>query len=54
MSSNRSQSSASSFASRLWDFIGSMRFAVSILTVVAIASAIGTIIKQNESRLNLC
>ena len=52
MSSNRSQSSASSFASRLWDFIGSMRFAVSILTVVAIASAIGTIIKQNESRLN--
>ena len=52
MNSNRSQSSASSLASRLWDFIGSMRFAVSILTVVAIASAIGTIIKQNESRLN--
>lgn len=51
MSSNRSKASAS-FSSRLWDFIGSMRFAVSILTVVAIASAIGTIIKQNESRLN--
>ena len=40
------------FAARLWDFIGSMRFAVSILTIVAIASAIGTIIKQNESKLN--
>ncbi len=52
MNSNRSQSSAPSFAARLWDFIGSMRFAVSILTVVAIASAIGTIIKQNESRLS--
>lgn len=37
---------------RLWDFVGSMRFAVSILSVVAIASAIGTIIKQNESKLN--
>jgi cytochrome c biogenesis protein len=50
---DESNSSAkASFASRLWDFIGSMRFAVSILSVVAIASAIGTIIKQNESKLN--
>ena len=52
MNSERSQTSSASFSSRLWDFIGSMRFAVSILTVVAIASAIGTIIKQNQTRLN--
>ena len=52
MNSKRSSTSIASFTSRLWDFIGSMRFAVSILTLVAIASAIGTIIKQNESRLS--
>ena len=50
--SKRISSDSTSFASRLWDFVGSMRFAVSILSVVAIASAIGTIIKQNESKLN--
>lgn len=50
--SQRVPSDSNSFASRLWDFVGSMRFAVSILSVVAIASAIGTIIKQNESKLN--
>ncbi len=48
----RSVPNNNAFASRLWDFIGSMRFAVSILSIVAIASAIGTIIKQNESKLN--
>ncbi|MBS1174289.1 MAG: ccsB [Burkholderiaceae bacterium] len=50
--SKRATSDHGSFAARLWDFVGSMRFAVSILTIVAIASAIGTIIKQNESKLN--
>ncbi len=45
-------SPAPRFAALLWDFIGSMRFAVSILSVVAIASAIGTIVKQNETKLN--
>ena len=52
MNSNRSKVSGATLPSRLWDFIGSMRFAVSILTVVAIASAIGTIIKQNDTRLS--
>ena len=40
------------FLKQLWDFIGSMRFAVSMLTVVAIASAIGTLLKQNEPHIN--
>ena len=40
------------FLKQLWDFIGSMRFAVSMLTIVAIASAIGTLLKQNEPHIN--
>ena len=40
------------FLKQLWDFIGSMRFAVSMLTVLAIASAIGTLLKQNEPHIN--
>lgn len=49
--STTSPSAVARWSARLWNFIGSMRFAVSILTLVAIASAIGTIIKQNESKL---
>lgn len=37
-----------SFKTRCWDFFGSMRLAISLLSVLAIASAIGTLVKQNE------
>ncbi len=33
---------------RLYELLSSMRFAVSLLTVIAIASVIGTVLKQNE------
>jgi len=36
------------FSKRLYELLSSMRFAVSVLTVVSIASIIGTILKQNE------
>ena len=34
------------------ELLSSMRFAVSLLTVVAIASTIGTVLKQNEPYSN--
>lgn len=37
-----------SFRSQLYELMSSMRFAVSLLTVLAIASIIGTVLKQNE------
>lgn len=37
-----------SFRSQLYELMSSMRFAVSLLTVLAIASVIGTVLKQNE------
>ncbi|MGL4766730.1 MAG: cytochrome c biogenesis protein ResB [Formosimonas sp.] len=37
-----------SFKARCWDFLGSMRLAISLLSILAIASAIGTLVKQNE------
>ncbi|HTH94526.1 MAG TPA: cytochrome c biogenesis protein ResB [Rhodocyclaceae bacterium] len=36
------------FSRRLYELLSSMRFAVSLLTVLAIASVIGTVLKQNE------
>jgi cytochrome c biogenesis protein len=33
---------------RFWDFFGSMRLAIGLLSVLAIASAIGTLVKQNQ------
>lgn len=36
------------FARSLYELLSSMRFAVSLLTVLAIASIIGTVLKQNE------
>ena len=41
-----------SIKSRWWDFLGSMRLAISLLSVLAIASAIGTLVKQNEPMVN--
>ena len=35
-----------------WDFLGSMRLAISLLTILAIASAVGTMVKQNEPMIN--
>jgi len=32
----------------LWDLLASMRFAISLLTVICIASSIGTVLKQGE------
>jgi cytochrome c biogenesis protein len=37
-----------SFANRLFELLGSMRFAVSLLSVIAIASIAGTVVKQGE------
>lgn len=45
-------SSSSNLRARLWDFLGSMRLAISLLSILAIASAIGTLVKQNEPRVN--
>lgn len=36
------------FASRLYELFSSMRFAVALLSVIAIASVIGTVLRQNE------
>lgn len=40
------------FSQRLYELLSSMRFAVSLLTVIAIASVIGTVLKQNEPYQN--
>lgn len=45
-------SSRSSFLRALLSLLSSMRFAVSLLTVLAIASVIGTVLKQNEPPAN--
>jgi cytochrome c biogenesis protein len=37
-----------SFSSDLVELVSSMRFAISLLTVIAIASIIGTVVLQNE------
>lgn len=37
-----------SFRSALFELFSSMRFAVSLLTIIAIASVVGTVLKQNE------
>ncbi|TDR32183.1 cytochrome c biogenesis protein ResB [Hydromonas duriensis] len=37
---------------RLWDFLGSMRLAISLLSILAIASTIGTLVKQNDPMVN--
>ena len=41
-----------SLKSRWWDFLGSMRLAISLLSILSIASAIGTLVKQNEPMVN--
>ena len=35
-----------------WELLGSMRFSISLLTIISIASVIGTVIKQNEPFVN--
>lgn len=37
---------------RFYELLSSMRFAVSVLTVLGIASIIGTVLKQNEPYAN--
>ena len=34
------------------ELLGSMRFAISLLTLICIASAIGTVVSQNQPRVN--
>jgi cytochrome c biogenesis protein len=41
-----------SFAKAVYELLSSMRFAISLLTVLAIASVIGTVLKQNEAYAN--
>ncbi|MBM5572457.1 MULTISPECIES: cytochrome c biogenesis protein ResB [Deefgea] len=40
------------FRRALFDLLSSMRFAISLLTILAIASIIGTVLKQNEPYVN--
>ena len=39
---------SSSTARELFDLLASMRFSISLLTVICIASVIGTVVKQRE------
>ncbi|HEY1059191.1 MAG TPA: cytochrome c biogenesis protein ResB [Limnobacter sp.] len=41
-----------SFWSNLMELLGSMRFAISLLTLICIASAIGTVVSQNQPWVN--
>src|SRR5512139_2863503 len=41
-----------SFGKSLFELLSSMRFAISLLTVLAIASIIGTVLKQSEPYTN--
>ncbi len=41
-----------SFAAKLYELLSSMRFAIALLTVLGIASIIGTVLKQNEPYAN--
>jgi cytochrome c biogenesis protein len=40
--------SARSAARELYELLASMRFAISLLTVICIASMVGTVVKQHE------
>jgi cytochrome c biogenesis protein len=40
------------FSKKLFELLSSMRFAVSVLTILGIASIIGTVLKQNEPYTN--
>jgi cytochrome c biogenesis protein len=40
------------FSKRIYELLSSMRFAVSVLTILGIASIIGTVLKQNEPYTN--
>lgn len=42
------QASRSSFFQAVYELFSSMRFAISLLTLLAIASVVGTVLKQNE------
>ncbi|MBV1774610.1 cytochrome c biogenesis protein ResB [Burkholderiaceae bacterium DAT-1] len=42
----------SSFRAALFELFSSMRFAISLLVIIAIASVIGTVLKQNEASNN--
>lgn len=44
--------SSASFSRSFYELLSSMRFAISLLTVLAIASIIGTVLKQNEPYAN--
>jgi len=44
--------SSATFSKSVYELMSSMRFAISLLTVLAIASIIGTVLKQNEPYLN--
>nr|WP_314900777.1 cytochrome c biogenesis protein ResB [uncultured Deefgea sp.] len=43
---------STSFRRALFDLLSSMRFAISLLSILAIASIIGTVLKQNEPYVN--
>ena len=43
-----SRRSRPSLASDLFELLSSMRFAIGLLTILAIASVIGTVLRQNE------
>ncbi len=49
---NNNHSSHRNLAQGLYELLSSMRFAISLLTVLAVASIIGTVLKQNEPYTN--
>lgn len=42
----------SRFKAKWWQFLGSMRLAISLLSILAIASAIGTLVQQNQTMIS--
>ena len=48
MTTEQTQVASGSRRSVLLDFLGSMNLAITILVVIAIASVIGTVLKQNQ------
>ncbi len=54
--SDKSSRATSSFGSQAWratvELLSSMRFAIALLTVICVASVIGTVLKQHEPAVN--
>ncbi|MEY4694139.1 MAG: Cytochrome c biosis protein CcsB, partial [Pseudomonadota bacterium] len=52
VTSSPSEDTASPRGQAVLELLSSMRFAISLLTIICIASVIGTVLKQNEPATN--